>query len=365
MNGIMGTRDRTCDKEYLVTGRRHNCGLCKIIALEYGQTMRMALSRDAVFLAELLSELSGDETDWPDSIKDHNCFRLPSREASRFPVLQTAAAACVFSAELHIRDNIHDDNSPFWRLIHWVFRGQFKKAGHNVAKTGLSSEKLNALALQQIVIEDSPSDNIDPKERLYEYSEPSALIFSAFFERAAFIAACAEWSDDVSRLGLELGRLVYIIDAYEDIAEDGRKVRFNAISRAFDGAASQNAASGFVMEFIEARKRNIIEILNRLPLSPEPRERFKKTLMESVENRLARINRGPLKIRDRFNTARENFLEQWRGLLTGKYPARSIRPNPIHLATGGVFLLMLFPLTLFAKEPSFIPDARDMRESCL
>lgn len=41
----------------------HYCGACKTIGRQYGHKSRMLLNYDAVFLAELLTELGGEDAE--------------------------------------------------------------------------------------------------------------------------------------------------------------------------------------------------------------------------------------------------------------------------------------------------------------
>lgn len=38
-----------------------------------------------------------------------------------------------------------------------------------------------------------------------------------------------EWKDTLVKIGSSLGRFIYILDAYEDLDEDNKKGRYNAL----------------------------------------------------------------------------------------------------------------------------------------
>ena len=96
MFGLMKARTCSLSPELKRHRRLHYCGTCKTIGGLYGQRSRALLNHDTVFLAELLSALSGADRrldEWSSPYQSYNCLALP-RSASDMPLaLRYAAAA--------------------------------------------------------------------------------------------------------------------------------------------------------------------------------------------------------------------------------------------------------------------------------
>ena len=125
MFGLM--KARTCSGTPEVKRRRrmHYCGACKTIGRLYGQKARLLLNHDTVFLAELLTALSGQDHElggWADGYRSYNCMSLP-RSSSDMPMaLQLAAAATMVMAEFKIADHVSDRQGSGWRLAGRAYR---------------------------------------------------------------------------------------------------------------------------------------------------------------------------------------------------------------------------------------------------
>jgi len=95
MFGLMKSRSCSLTPEQKLNRRLHYCGTCKTMGRLYGQRTRFLLNNDAVFLAELLSAISGAGhalADWDRAYQSYNCLSLPATpEAMPLP-LQYAAA---------------------------------------------------------------------------------------------------------------------------------------------------------------------------------------------------------------------------------------------------------------------------------
>src|ERR1700732_2806021 len=83
------------------------CGTCKTLGAVYGQRARMLLNHDAVFLAELMIEVSA-EPNWSRPYRSFNCLSLPKREHAMPVALDFAAATTVALAHFKIVDHVID-----------------------------------------------------------------------------------------------------------------------------------------------------------------------------------------------------------------------------------------------------------------
>src|SRR5690349_11355933 len=111
MFGLMKARTCSLSPELKRQRRLHYCGTCKTIGSLYGQRSRALLNHDTVFLAELLSALSGTDRqldEWNQSYQSYNCLALPRSAAAMPLVLQYAAAATLTLTEFKLADHIKD-----------------------------------------------------------------------------------------------------------------------------------------------------------------------------------------------------------------------------------------------------------------
>ena len=77
MFGLLQRRTCSTDAATKNDYRLHYCGTCKTMGAMYGQRSRMLLNFDAVFFAELLTNLSAQNTaTWHESYQQQNCFAL-------------------------------------------------------------------------------------------------------------------------------------------------------------------------------------------------------------------------------------------------------------------------------------------------
>src|ERR1700738_2230627 len=115
MFGLMRFQDRAPDGEdQRRRWRMHYCGACKTIGRQYGQSARLLLNHDAVFLAELLTSLGGADVEaWSADYRSWNCVRLPEA-ADIPPVLAYAAAATILLSEYKLADHAADSRSRIW-----------------------------------------------------------------------------------------------------------------------------------------------------------------------------------------------------------------------------------------------------------
>src|SRR5205085_4299225 len=158
--------------------RLHYCGTCKTIGGLYGQRSRALLNHDTVFLAELLSALSGADrrlNEWGSSYQSYNCLALP-RSADEMPlVLRYAAAATLTLAEFKLADHINDSNRRRWRIARRVFSKRFEQAAAQLALWDFPVEALRrALGSQEARVARAQSAALSVDAVLDDLMEPTA-----------------------------------------------------------------------------------------------------------------------------------------------------------------------------------------------
>jgi hypothetical protein len=259
--------------------RLHHCGACKAIGHQYSQPARIFLNFDCVFLAELLTALSGENTGaWHESYHSYVCFVPKDREEAPPLPLRYAAAANVLLAALKTDDNLKDAPSLLWRTVGRFFRPDFQKAEQEMSAFGLDMEEIwRWIECQRIREQEAGS------RELAWYAEPTARITAAVFSRGAALAGAQE--GPMYEFGFRLGKLVYVLDALEDWDKDLRKKQFNALRAAGE---SRQAAAGKLFGL----SRQLQAIMQELPILPATREEYRQRLSANLAVRVTNSLEG-------------------------------------------------------------------------
>lgn len=201
--------------------RAYYCAVCKAIGRGAGQIPRLSLHYDLAFLALLLDALSPI----PNLLLRQRCVAHPVRKhaiAAPTPVISYAADMNVLLTYENLRDKWHDTHNVPGAigalvLAHGASRTA-KRWPEQVREIRKQLERLNQL-------EKDGCDVVD------EAAEPFAHIMETLFE-------CPLITDEATRkglgwLGYNLGRWVYLMDAYDDLAEDAKKGTYNPYLRQY------------------------------------------------------------------------------------------------------------------------------------
>ena len=201
--------------------RLHYCGTCKTIGSLYGQRARLLLNHDTAFLAELLNSLNGEDAEqWANPYRSWNCMRLPSRE--QMPViLRYVSAVNVLLGEYKVRDHEVDSPAVHWRWARRFFSPAFRKAQHELAELGFPLAQTDELLRRQPLVEATQGADLDA------VAAPTAEITALVFANGARLAGVDPML--LADVGYRFGRLIYLIDAWEDYDRDSRSGAFNAL----------------------------------------------------------------------------------------------------------------------------------------
>ncbi len=191
--------------------RGYYCSLCREIGSR-SQPARLGLSYDMTFLAILLCSLDNSGTDFDGMSR---CLLHPFKTAPKAVSskgLSYAADMSVLLIKAKLADDASDEKNPFFRAAASVI--------HDSSVTGYTAER-EAIASQLAALADIERQNIHDQDMAADcFAVLCAKLFSPEFvgekEREALY-----W------LGYNIGRWVYIIDAYEDLAHDLKKGCYN------------------------------------------------------------------------------------------------------------------------------------------
>ncbi len=211
------------------------CSLCKTLGKQYGFTAQMTLSYDMTFLAVLHMALAEGCT----GFKKGRCPYNPLKKrtcCNHNAALDFCADAAMLLAYHKTEDTIADDRF-FKRLAAKILLPIMRR---NRRRAAQRLPELDRLIEQEMVrqreLEQKATASVDLA------AEPTAQILSAL---------CSEASNDgkqkrvLSRFGYCLGRVVYLMDAADDLEEDLKNGSYNpiALSERLDTADKEKIRS--------------------------------------------------------------------------------------------------------------------------
>lgn len=208
--------------------KAHYCALCKAIGSRYGLFARNLLSYDCAFLALLLCAREPAV-----KAKRERCVANPCQSKPVMPrnsQFDYAAAINVFMAYGKLLDDWNDERKLSALLAHAALRGAYSKALADCPEAGQAIKgglmRLNSLETEGCDVMDEAADS---------FGGILAAVFAipvSGRERSAM-----EW------LGYNLGKWIYLMDAYDDLAKDYAKKRYNVLLRQFPGGPDEVRAS--------------------------------------------------------------------------------------------------------------------------
>ena len=267
--------------------RRYYCGLCRRLKKRYGRKGQIALSYDMTFLVLLLSELCE-----PESVRGKKrCMVHPwkKQEFLYNSCTDYAADMTVLLTYYKCMDDFKDEKKWFRKLYAASFKKKIKQLmetyGNKIDKieTAMAefsrieeeyAEKLSVkLEKRKKFRTQENSSSSEEKEKSADTACLDALmgafgqVLSQFF---SFVPSQKDklWLENLKKIGYDIGRFIYLVDAYDDLEKDRKKGCFNPL------AFSQLTGEAFD-DWIEDVLRSII--------AQAAREFEKLPIIEDVE----------------------------------------------------------------------------------
>ena len=199
-------KDELKIKDYNIY-RAYYCGLCHEIGKRHNQLSRLGLNYDLTMLAILLDSLSEE----PPKLINAGCIKKVGKRPTKCTDenLKFAADMNVLLAYFKLLDDIKDSHSlkALIEIIPFAPRARYlrKKYPKLCENTEVSLKRLSFL-------EKAGCDMID--KAAHEFA---VLTEAVFKEREPLFAS----------FGYSIGRLIYILDAYDDMEDDYKKGNYN------------------------------------------------------------------------------------------------------------------------------------------
>ncbi len=204
------------------TYRAYYCGLCKMLGKNHNQLVRLCLNYDFTFLAVMLDALCDDTH----SFVKEGCIKKTGKRKIIYSAqgLEFSADMNVIMAYYKLMDDIKDNHSikSLIGIIPFVRRAyKIKKRYPVLCRT--ISDSLKRLSF----LEEMQCDVTD--KTAHEF----AVIMQAMFSQSNI---------ELADFGYQLGRIIYIMDAYDDMNEDFTKGKYNPANRqySYDGKMTED-----------------------------------------------------------------------------------------------------------------------------
>lgn len=203
--------------------KAYYCGLCKSIKKNYGNIPRMTLNYDMTFLAILLDSFQDKKCEF----ENQSCIVHPTGKKVVIinnNAIDYAAFCNVSLAYYKLLDDVWDDNSIKSKAYSSILKSYINKVPEKLnSLQGQIEEKLKELYFLE---KNAKGKNID--ELSNPFAELTGIILSSYNET---------FEDKLYWLGYNLGKWIYIIDAFDDLEKDIQKNKFNALNAAYNNSS--------------------------------------------------------------------------------------------------------------------------------
>lgn len=202
--------------------KAYYCGLCREIKKSFGNLPRLALNYDMTFLAVLLDSLNDEKF----KVKKQFCAFHPKEKRLVMienSALEYAAFCNVILTYYKLLDNFNDENSKLSKIYSGILNVYLKKAPAQYMKNADYIEKtLNNLYKAEKGLSVNSLDELS-----HHFADLTGFVLSSYIGEH-------EDKDSLYFLGYNLGKWIYIIDAYDDLEKDMKNNKFNAIHAIFN-----------------------------------------------------------------------------------------------------------------------------------
>lgn len=202
--------------------KAYYCGLCREIKNTFGNLPRLSLNYDMTFLAVLLDSLNDEK------IKAERKFCAFHPRQKRAVITENSplkyAAFCnVILTYYKLLDNINDDNKALSKIYLKVLSIYLKKAPAEYKDAAGFIEK----SLNNLYDAEKNPYNKSLDELSHHFADLTGFILSSYVGEH-------KDRDTLYFLGYNLGKWIYIIDAYDDLEKDMKNNKFNAVNAVFN-----------------------------------------------------------------------------------------------------------------------------------
>lgn len=258
----------------------HICGVCLALRDNAGHASRVTTNYDAALISALCE---AQTTAPPERYTSHCPLRSQFKAqvtAPKSAAAQYAASVALVMAATKIEDHVADGETSLRHVptLSKAVAKRWAEKGQDVArKLGFETAQLHQQTSRQSDIEAQRNRDF------YFYAQPTELAVGAAFQHTAVIANQPLNGPILYELGRMFGRIMYLLDSYEDYASDVAAQKFNALAACF----APDDIKGAVKRLFNEAFRSLKQAFGQLTL-PRP-ELVQKLLLTQLKQRSFKV----------------------------------------------------------------------------
>lgn len=190
------------------------CGLCKMLKKKYGRLGQMTLSYDMTFLVLLLTALYESE----ETMGKAFCALHPTRKRQTVHTdfTEYGADMTILLTYFHFLDDWNDD-----KRVLGLCGAKWLEAYYR---------KLRDKYPRQCEVVEQAIQKLTEAERRKESNLFQVAGYTGEMLAELFVYTPDVWSEKLRKMGMAMGRFIYLMDAYEDLEQDLEKGRYNPLT---------------------------------------------------------------------------------------------------------------------------------------
>jgi hypothetical protein len=194
--------------------KAYYCGLCKYLKRNHTELSRMTINYDITFLIVLLSSIYQPSA----QVFHEKCIVDPVKKKKHIinEITEYAASMNILLAYYKLEDDVNDEGDIKSKLVRRAYRKSFKTA---YDKYPQKADFIKACLGELRSLEEDQSTSIDQTSNCF------ARLLEEIFDYKD-----DEYRDRLRKVGFNIGKYIYIMDAYEDLDQDLEKGRYNPFS---------------------------------------------------------------------------------------------------------------------------------------
>lgn len=227
------------------TYKAYYCGLCKYLKRNHTEISRLTLNYDITFLIVLLTSVYEPASE----VYHEHCIVNPLKEKKHISneITEYAASMNILLSYYKLKDNVADDGGIKNKLAEIAYRKSFDTALKKYPeKARAIKENLDRLS----DLEKSESTNID--EISNTFGNLMAEVFSYKDD---------EYAQRLKNVGFNIGKYIYILDAFADLDDDIKNKSYNPfISYKDDREALKMRVDKLISMILSRLEMNILSL---------------------------------------------------------------------------------------------------------
>lgn len=191
--------------------KAYYCGMCKYLKRSHTEISRLSINYDITFLILILSSVYQPKAE----VFYEKCIVDPIKKKKHIinEVTEYASSMNILLTYYKLEDDVEDEGRIKDRVLRGIYKKSFKTA---ISKYPDKAEKIKLCLNELSELEGSDSKNID------EVSNTFGRLIEEIFSYKE-----DEYTEKLRRIGFNMGKYIYILDAFEDLEEDIEKNRYN------------------------------------------------------------------------------------------------------------------------------------------